>query len=919
MKRAEMRSRAKVISLAVGMAASLMLAACGGGSSGGGGQTANGRITGVVVKGPLNGGTVSAYQLSSSLVRGSLLGQGTTAADGSFSIAIPPYNGMVEVVATGGTYPEEARRDSNGDPIPLNLTAELSAIVPSFTSGGSATTTVTPISTIARWLAKAHVGTSDAATAIASAWTCVNNHFGNGAVDWRTVVPTNFALAHGQTINVSAGDPAVQAGLMLAALSQAARTMAADTSVTGATLTAALAEDAKDGQLDGKLNGASLNAGSTGSPIIDSYLTRRLLGQAVLDFVTSGANPAAAQLTTTAVYPLASALAGDAATCLFPAADAPVPLALTPPALTFTDAGGAPAAPPQYTNQSTLTLYATATDALSSVTAVFAQSGSTLVTGTFAGGVWTLPGIPLNANAANTIYVWGVDALGSGSITGSGTQTVKVVQDAQGPTFFPDVVTTTYYDERQVALADATVPPVYVFPADAAKNPVAPNTPIYKASSRLRASAPASAAVLEGSNPDNLPYVRFAIPVTAGEAPISSVTYAINDGTTTYTGNLLAPPPSTDPSWLSTTTATSEVFVLPLSADFVPSLATTTTNPIHLTVSVTAADAAGNIGGPVSLGTYTFNVVGPPIVVQEDTAFSTYSDTRSVYPYRVSDQSYTPLWSDSTRFPGSSVRLIRYVLLNPTAVPVAVDASFLGNATASEVWTRVLATPALTSNVLDSGGNPTPYYGADGFTYLLNEWIANNGSPIEGCAQTTTAVHWIGSGTRIDCADSTSMPWGVLADHYWSLSQQWLTPYSGTSNFVWTQSAAVSSIAFNASETTAPLRVSGLPVIPPASAGSPGQIVMYLARPYAGRGLAATVYTGILDALVYRWDDVRSGGSSGYRVYDLYNEYRHLTSAAEALNGTTTMNTTGVVGTSLIGTGAPRFSTTYSNVTLTTH
>ena len=130
--------------LPLAAAAVLAFGACGGGSGSapsGGGQ---GTITGLVVKGPIQAATVTAYPLDGNMNRGASLANAPTMPDGTFTLSVPPYNGALEVVAFGGTYPEEAVG------VPVQLTHELSIVVPGFQSGASVDVTISPISSIAR-------------------------------------------------------------------------------------------------------------------------------------------------------------------------------------------------------------------------------------------------------------------------------------------------------------------------------------------------------------------------------------------------------------------------------------------------------------------------------------------------------------------------------------------------------------------------------------------------------------------------------------------------------------------------------------------------------------------------------------------------------------------------------------------------
>ena len=96
-----------VLILAIG--SSLLLFGCGGGSGVGGGATSSvdGVISGTAVKGPVSGATVTAYAINSG-VMGAQIGNGTTDAQGNFTVSIGAYSGPVMLRMSGGTYTDEA-------------------------------------------------------------------------------------------------------------------------------------------------------------------------------------------------------------------------------------------------------------------------------------------------------------------------------------------------------------------------------------------------------------------------------------------------------------------------------------------------------------------------------------------------------------------------------------------------------------------------------------------------------------------------------------------------------------------------------------------------------------------------------------------------------------------------------------------
>jgi hypothetical protein len=308
--------------LIAAFAALLLTAACGGGH---GSQTAAqgpGRITGVVTKGPVSGATVTAYQITASLQRTGVLVSTTTNPDGSFTLTVPPYNGALEIVATGGSYLDEVRRNGSNQPLTVSVSREMSSILASYSAAGSYRVTISPVSTIARGLTKAYLANRDLGTAVTDAWTCVNQHF--GGVHWQDVAPLNLSVNPGESVVANVSDDATKAGLILAGFSQLGKNLAPTTTlVTGITLAGSVAQDAEDGVLDGKLNGAALPSGLGGSPNLTSYSLRTDLAQALLDYTAPGSPANVTGLTQSDVYPLASAIALDASTCAFPASQPP--------------------------------------------------------------------------------------------------------------------------------------------------------------------------------------------------------------------------------------------------------------------------------------------------------------------------------------------------------------------------------------------------------------------------------------------------------------------------------------------------------------------------------------------------------------------------------------------------------------------
>lgn len=100
----------------------LVAMGCGGGGGGGaatGAAPGSAVLSGSASKGPISGGTVQVFEIISSSTSnprssiprlGSAIAQGTTGADGSYNITLPPgtTKGGLLVQVTGGTYKDEA-------------------------------------------------------------------------------------------------------------------------------------------------------------------------------------------------------------------------------------------------------------------------------------------------------------------------------------------------------------------------------------------------------------------------------------------------------------------------------------------------------------------------------------------------------------------------------------------------------------------------------------------------------------------------------------------------------------------------------------------------------------------------------------------------------------------------------------------
>jgi len=252
------------------------------------GADAGGVLSGLVIKGRVSGATVNVYRLTGA-ERGAQVATTTTDTEGAFFVGVGAREGPFLLVATGGSFVDEA----SGATIRLN-SDELTALVPSFPVGTHAKgLLLTPVSHLAAGLALRQVrqGTADLGSAHDEAWLLLNAHF--GGLDWRRTVPTDVTTSTSSQLDAGA-----RAGLILAGLSQQAYTAAEQTgltpggSVNALSLTVTLYEDlTADGYFDGLGEGGTrLLLPSTGVLLpypLDGQTVRFTLATAIHRFLSN--------------------------------------------------------------------------------------------------------------------------------------------------------------------------------------------------------------------------------------------------------------------------------------------------------------------------------------------------------------------------------------------------------------------------------------------------------------------------------------------------------------------------------------------------------------------------------------------------------------------------------------------------------
>lgn len=245
-----------LLALILSIGSLTLLSGCSGGGGGGGGTTpsasSNGIISGTAVKGPVGGGTVTAYAISNGTM-GAQLASATTDAQGNFQISIGAYSGPVMLQLSGGTYVDEA----SGTTMSMSPGDVMAAVVPSVTSGGTVSNIqVTPLTSMAQAMAKIKVG-GMSETNIAAANTSVGNFF---MVNDILHTPPMNPLVPGSS--ASATQDMRNYGMVIAAMSQSAKNLGMTSS---SNMVTAMMNDASDGVMNGTMGGSAITMSGMGS------------------------------------------------------------------------------------------------------------------------------------------------------------------------------------------------------------------------------------------------------------------------------------------------------------------------------------------------------------------------------------------------------------------------------------------------------------------------------------------------------------------------------------------------------------------------------------------------------------------------------------------------------------------------------
>jgi hypothetical protein len=224
-----------------------LLFGCGGGGSGtttlggpGGTTGANGMISGTAVKGPVGGGTVTAYAVTNGTM-GMKLASGTTDPQGNFNLSIGTYSGPVMLQMSGGTYVDEA----TGATVTMAPGDVMTAVMTSLSTGTTVTgIQITPLTSMAQAMANNMAGGMSDAN-INAANTAMGNYFiVNDILHTQPMNPLVSGSGSTTTQDMK------NYGMAIAAMSQSAKDMGMTSS---SSMVTAMMNDASDGVLNGMM------------------------------------------------------------------------------------------------------------------------------------------------------------------------------------------------------------------------------------------------------------------------------------------------------------------------------------------------------------------------------------------------------------------------------------------------------------------------------------------------------------------------------------------------------------------------------------------------------------------------------------------------------------------------------------------
>jgi len=275
------RFKGKLIILALFFSSLVLFVGCGGG--GGDSITTTpgtGTVSGTVIKGPVSGSTVTAFNMNSDGTKGGQIGTAVTDTQGNFSMTVGNHSGSLMLQMTGGSYIDEA----TGTAMTMGAGDMMTAVVPSMTAGENVSDIqMTPLTSMAQQMAQNMAGRMTQAN-ITQANSVMGQYFVvNDILHARPMDP----LANGS--GAAATQDQRNYGMTIAAMSQYAKTIGMPNS---SGMVTALMNDASDGHMNGLMGGTQIMMG--GGMMVGNMMQPNAgtsgLADAMQAFMQSGQN-----------------------------------------------------------------------------------------------------------------------------------------------------------------------------------------------------------------------------------------------------------------------------------------------------------------------------------------------------------------------------------------------------------------------------------------------------------------------------------------------------------------------------------------------------------------------------------------------------------------------------------------------------
>jgi hypothetical protein len=231
----------------------LLLTGCGGGGGGGGtSSSTTGTLSGTAAKGPVSGGTVTAFGINANGTRGAQIGSAKSDAQGNFSMQVGSYSGAVMLQLSGGQYTDEATDQI----MSMDQNTVMTAVIPDMSAGETiGNIEITPLTSMAQARAQDMAGGMTQAN-IASANSAMGQFF-----DISDILTTHPMDPLVQDSGAGANQAQRNYGMTLAAMSQEAYQLAMPNS---SGIVTAMMNDASDGKMDGMMGGNNISMGGMG-------------------------------------------------------------------------------------------------------------------------------------------------------------------------------------------------------------------------------------------------------------------------------------------------------------------------------------------------------------------------------------------------------------------------------------------------------------------------------------------------------------------------------------------------------------------------------------------------------------------------------------------------------------------------------